>query len=112
MYCMFPTLNLSICPPSAAPCPPSQFSASINCANDSAMLTWDSSPNAVSYTGKAVSADGHSVTCDAGMNLGCQLYGLHCGKKYTFTVSASDGECESPDSESVMLSTGEKMWPF
>ncbi|XP_034531079.1 uncharacterized protein LOC117806306 [Notolabrus celidotus] len=88
-----------------APCPPSQFNALMNCANDSAMLTWNSSPNAVSYTGKAVNADGHSVTCDAGMNLGCQLYGLQCGKNYTFTVSASDGDCQSPDSEPVILTT-------
>ncbi len=97
-----------LCPSSAAPCPPSQLNASVNCANNSAMLTWNSSPNAVSYTGKAVSADGHNVTCDAGMNLGCQLNGLHCGKEYTFTVSASDGDCQSPDSEPVIHTTGER----
>lgn len=80
----------------------------MNCANNSAMLTWTSSPNAASYTGKAVSTDGHTVTCDAGMNLGCQMNGLQCGKEYTFTVSASDGDCQSPDSEPVMHTTGER----
>ncbi|XP_044055462.1 uncharacterized protein LOC122877670 [Siniperca chuatsi] len=88
-----------------APCPPSQLNTSVNCANNSAMLTWNKSPNAVSYTGKAVSTGGHIVTCDAGMNLSCQLDGLHCGKKYTFTVSASDGECQSPDSMPVVHTT-------
>ncbi|XP_067454263.1 serine-rich adhesin for platelets [Thunnus thynnus] len=87
------------------PCPPSQLNASVNCANNSAMLTWNSSPNAVSYTGKAVSTDGHNVTCDAGTNLGCQLKGLQCGKKYTFTVSASDGNCQTIDSEPVIRTT-------
>lgn len=72
------------------------------------MLTWSNSPNTVSYTGKAVSADGHIVTCDAEMNLGCQLEDLDCGTEYTFTVSASDGECESPDSEPVIHTTGER----
>lgn len=72
------------------------------------MLSWNSSPNAVSYTGKAVSTDGHIVTCEAGMNLGCQMNGLQCGKEYTFTVSASDGDCHSPDSEPVMHTTGER----
>lgn len=96
-----------MCPPSAAPCPPSQLNVSVNCAYNSAMLTWNSSPNAVSYTGKAVSTDGHTVMCEAGMNLGCQLTGLQCGKEYTFTVSASDGDCESSDSEPVMDTTGE-----
>jgi len=71
------------------------------------MLTWSSSPNAVSYTGKAVSADGYVVNCDAGMELGCQMDGLHCGMEYTFTVSASDGECQSPDSKPVNKTTGE-----
>uniref|UniRef100_A0A8P4G5R4 Fibronectin type-III domain-containing protein n=1 Tax=Dicentrarchus labrax TaxID=13489 RepID=A0A8P4G5R4_DICLA len=88
-----------------APCPPSQLNASVNCADNSAMLTWSSSRNAVFYTGKAVSAGGHTVTCDARMNLGCQLNGLQCGKKYTFTVSASDGVCQSPDSKPVMHTT-------
>ncbi|KAL7397583.1 hypothetical protein ABVT39_024505 [Epinephelus coioides] len=88
-----------------APCPPSQLNASLNCADNSAMLTWSNSPNTVSYTGKAVSADGHIVTCDAEMNLGCHLEDLDCGTEYTFTVSASDGECESPDSEPVIHTT-------
>ncbi|KAM7387685.1 hypothetical protein PAMP_023907 [Pampus punctatissimus] len=88
-----------------APCPPSQLNALVNCANNSAMLTWNSSPNAVSYTGRAENTDGHSVTCDAGTKLRCQLEGLQCGKKYTFTVSASDGNCQSNDSEPVIRTT-------
>ncbi|XP_045905930.1 receptor-type tyrosine-protein phosphatase beta-like [Micropterus dolomieu] len=94
------------------PCPPSQLNVSVNCANESAMLTWSRSPNAVSYFGKAVSIDrrsypreGHTVTCDAGTNLGCQLNGLLCGSLYAFTVSASDGTCQSPDSEAVIQTT-------
>ncbi|KAM3619311.1 uncharacterized protein V6R79_006036 [Siganus canaliculatus] len=87
------------------PCPPSQLNVSIDCSSNSATLTWNRSPNAVSYSGKAVSADGHALTCEAGMSLGCQLSDLLCGKKYTFTVSASDGDCQSPDSEPVILTT-------
>ncbi|XP_034066039.1 uncharacterized protein LOC117542456 [Gymnodraco acuticeps] len=87
------------------PCPPAQLNVSVNCANNSAMLTWSSSPNAVSYTGKAVSADGYVVNCGAGMELGCQMDDLHCGMEYTFTVSASDGECQSPDSKPVNKTT-------
>ncbi|XP_039984445.1 uncharacterized protein LOC120790698 [Xiphias gladius] len=90
---------------STAPCPPSQLSASVNCGRNSAALTWNSSPNAASYTGKAVSTDGHNVTCDAGAELSCQLEGLHCGKEYAFTVSASDGDCRSPDSTPVIHTT-------
>lgn len=92
---------------SAAPCPPSQLNVSVNCANNSATLTWNSSPNAVSYSGKAVSSEGHAVICNAGISLGCQVNGLQCGKQYTFTVSSSDGECQSPDSEPAIHTTGE-----
>lgn len=72
------------------------------------MLTWSISPNALSYTGKAANSESHTVLCDAGINLGCQLHGLQCDKEYTFTVSSSDGDCQSPDSEPVMLKTGER----
>ncbi|TNN29231.1 Fibronectin type III domain-containing protein 7 [Liparis tanakae] len=71
----------------------------------SAMLGWSGSPNAASYAGRALGADGHNVTCDPGTELGCRLHGLHCGTTYTFTVSASDGDCRSPDSEPVVQST-------
>ncbi|XP_040040842.2 uncharacterized protein fndc7b [Gasterosteus aculeatus] len=89
----------------AAPCAPTQLDVSVGCANSSATLSWSSSPNAVSYTGKAVAADGHIVTCDAGVRLGCQMDGLHCGRKYNFTVSASDGGCQSPDGAPVTVTT-------
>lgn len=97
----------SLSPAPAAPCPPSQLNVSVNCEDDTATLTWSSSPNAVSYTGKAVSADGTTVTCEAGASLACQMNGLQCGKEYNFTVSASDGDCQSPDSEPVIRATGE-----
>ncbi|XP_027882788.1 uncharacterized protein fndc7b [Xiphophorus couchianus] len=87
------------------PCPPSQLTASINCSDNSAKLSWGSSPNAASYTGKASSLDGHTVTCDPGLTLGCQLTGLQCGKQYSFTVSASDGDCRTADSQPVNLTT-------
>ncbi|KAK2835181.1 hypothetical protein Q5P01_015665 [Channa striata] len=88
-----------------APCPPSQLTASLNCTTNSAVLTWSGSTNAVSYTGKAAAADGHVVTCAAGASLGCQLQGLHCGTAYSFSVSASDGVCQSPDSSPVIHTT-------
>lgn len=80
----------------------------MNCANNSASLTWSSSPNALSYTGKAANSGGHTVVCDAEINLHCQLHGLHCGREYTFTVSSSAGDCQSPDSEPVILKTGKR----
>ncbi|KAM9761579.1 uncharacterized protein fndc7b [Menidia menidia] len=87
------------------PCPPSQLTVSVNCTSNSAKLIWNSSPNAVSYTGKAVSTNGHNVTCKTGLEQGCELQGLHCGKEYMFTVSASDGNCQTLDSKPVIRTT-------
>ncbi|XP_061636365.1 fibronectin-like isoform X2 [Phyllopteryx taeniolatus] len=88
-----------------APCPPSQLNVSVNCTSNIATLSWNSSPNAVSYTSKAVSADGHTVTCAAATNLVCHLEYLHCGKEYSFTVSATNGDCQSPESKPVIHET-------
>ncbi|XP_055364580.1 uncharacterized protein LOC121202196 [Betta splendens] len=87
------------------PCPPLQLNVSLDCSTNAAALTWSSSANALSYTGRAVSADGHSVTCDAGAALGCRLQGLLCDRDYNFTVSASDGSCHSLDSQPLIQST-------
>lgn len=97
-----------LCRSSAEPCSPSQLTVSVNCSSNSAKLAWQSSPNAVSYTGKAISADGHSVTCSTTTELSCNLEGLQCGKMYNFTVSASDYYCQSPDSKPVIHTTGKK----
>uniref|UniRef100_A0A3Q2UY66 Uncharacterized LOC102300190 n=1 Tax=Haplochromis burtoni TaxID=8153 RepID=A0A3Q2UY66_HAPBU len=94
------TLQLQI-----EPCSPSQLTVSVNCSSNSAKLAWQRSPNALSYTGKAITADGHNVTCSTTTELSCNLEGLQCGKMYNFTVSASDYYCQSPDSKPVIHTT-------
>ncbi|KTF75017.1 hypothetical protein cypCar_00024381 [Cyprinus carpio] len=79
------------------PCPPTDVQSTMNCSTNSATLSWTASANAVSYRGRALGTDGHTVTCDA-RTPGCQLNGLHCGQEYVFVITASDGSCESPDS--------------
>ncbi|KAF7660957.1 hypothetical protein LDENG_00272160 [Lucifuga dentata] len=82
-----------------APCPPSGLTVSVDCASNSATLNWNTSPNAVSYTGNG--GDGNIMTCEVGMETSCQIDGLHCGEEYTFSVSATDGECRSAESMPV-----------
>lgn len=103
LFCQRLTVRVS-----TVPCPPSQLNVSMNCANHSASLSWSVSPNALSYTGKAANSEGHTVVCEAQANPQCRLLGLHCGREYTFTVSASAGDCQSPDSEPVVLKTGKR----
>ena len=93
---------------STVPCPPAGLSAEVDCDTNSATLSWDASPNAVSYTATAVSTEGHEVSCDGVATTGCVLESLHCGQEYQFTVSASDGTCQTPQSQPVSQFTGEK----
>ncbi|XP_071200535.1 mucin-3B [Salvelinus alpinus] len=86
------------------PCPPTHVSSWVDCGSNTASLSWDASPNAISYSGSAVGTDGHRVSCGAATP-GCQMVGLHCGQEYVFTVSASDGSCESPESNTFTQET-------
>ncbi|KAJ8277963.1 hypothetical protein GJAV_G00082190 [Gymnothorax javanicus] len=79
------------------PCPPLHPAVSLDCTTNTASLSWDTSPNAVLYQGRAVGTDGHMASCNSS-SPGCQIRGLRCGQEYTFTVSASDGSCQSPES--------------
>ncbi|XP_051515678.1 uncharacterized protein LOC127418869 [Myxocyprinus asiaticus] len=80
------------------PCPPTNIQSTVNCSTNSVSLSWTASVHAVSYRGRAVGTDGHSVTCDVSASW-CQLNGLHCGQNYMFSVTASDGSCDSTDSQ-------------
>ncbi|XP_041914101.1 uncharacterized protein LOC121678548 [Alosa sapidissima] len=88
----------------AVPCAPTGVRAQVSCDDNDATLSWDASPNAVGYTGTAVGMDGHRVPCDA-VTAGCQLGALLCGQMYTFTVFATDGSCESPNSTEYRFET-------
>ncbi|XP_065142693.1 fibronectin type III domain-containing protein 7-like [Paramisgurnus dabryanus] len=80
------------------PCPPTNVQSSLNCSTNSISVSWDASISAVSYRGRAVGEDGHSVTCDVS-SPACQLNDLHCGQVYVITIISSDGTCDSPNSQ-------------
>ncbi|KAJ8279126.1 hypothetical protein COCON_G00061920 [Conger conger] len=79
------------------PCPPSNLHGWIDCMDNTAVLSWDASPNAVLYRVRAVDTAGHAASCE-NSSLTCQIGDLHCGEEYTFTVSGNDGTCQSPES--------------
>ncbi|XP_017343677.1 uncharacterized protein LOC108276481 [Ictalurus punctatus] len=86
------------------PCAPFNIRSTIECITNSVTLSWDSSPTSVSYTGRAVGSDGHTVGCN-NTSAQCQFTGLHCGQEYTISLTASDGVCGSIDSAIYTQST-------
>ncbi|XP_048845071.1 uncharacterized protein fndc7rs1 isoform X2 [Brienomyrus brachyistius] len=87
-----------------APCSPARVRPSIDCLSNTVSLTWDVSPNSLSYNALAIGRAGDRVSCN-NTAPSCQLCGLLCGQNYNFTVSASDSSCQSPNSTPVTQPT-------
>uniref|UniRef100_A0A3B3TCQ3 Fibronectin type III domain-containing protein 7-like n=1 Tax=Paramormyrops kingsleyae TaxID=1676925 RepID=A0A3B3TCQ3_9TELE len=88
----------------AAPCSPVRVTGSLECLSNAVSLTWDVSPNSLSYNVLAIGRAGDRVNCN-NTAPSCQLSGLLCGQNYNFTVSASDTSCQSPNSTPFILPT-------
>ncbi|XP_061540147.1 fibronectin type III domain-containing protein 7-like [Phycodurus eques] len=122
-------------------CPPSQLNVSVNCTSNIATLSWNSSPNAVSYTSKAnivkvldcstnmltiswvpgimpinysvsiLAGDGTELKCITETST-CTMANLECGTQYDLTVTAVTGTCEGPRSLPETINSGSKVLVF
>ncbi|XP_030016445.1 uncharacterized protein LOC115437357 [Sphaeramia orbicularis] len=80
------------------PCQPEGLSVEYQCNNQSAMLSWTPSDNAVDYYGCAQDGNGNMLYCHS-TTAACTIQGLECGTVYNFSVQASDGSCNSSFSD-------------
>ncbi|KAK6484735.1 hypothetical protein HHUSO_G12572 [Huso huso] len=76
------------------PCVPQHVSAQLECANNTASVSWEPSEGADYYGVMAIGVDGHITLCNTSLT-SCELEDLHCGQMYNFTVTVLDGECDS-----------------
>ncbi|XP_021178304.2 fibronectin type III domain-containing protein 7 [Fundulus heteroclitus] len=88
----------------SAPCQPQGVSGHLDCVTNSAWISWDAAPGAESYTVSAVGGDAYTANCTTS-NTTCEVEDLACGVSYNFTVTARNGQCESPPSASIILRT-------
>ncbi|XP_029309572.1 fibronectin type III domain-containing protein 7-like isoform X2 [Cottoperca gobio] len=82
------------------PCEPDGFWVTSYCNNQSALLSWTPSDNAVDYYGCAQAENGDMLYCHS-RNPTCTIQGLDCGTVYNFSVQASEGTCNSSFSDAV-----------
>ncbi|CAL8268058.1 unnamed protein product [Arctogadus glacialis] len=82
----------------AAPCRPSQLTVRMDCLTNDALLTWDPSASATSYSAQATGPGGQELSCGPEPRSTCLLTGLRCGQRYVLTASAADGRCPGVDS--------------
>ncbi|KAL0966455.1 hypothetical protein UPYG_G00295500 [Umbra pygmaea] len=83
------------------PCEPDNVSVSVQCANNTALLSWAARAGAVGYWGSAQAEDGTVLYCESTKN-SCTIGGLQCGAQYNFSVQASDGICNSSLSKPLL----------
>ncbi|XP_055044899.2 uncharacterized protein fndc7b [Misgurnus anguillicaudatus] len=75
-----------------APCPPQNITVSLQCANNTASLSWIGSPGAIGYNVTALGHDGdikHSYVT----NTSCQLPNMHCAQTYDIVVTPFSPTC-------------------
>ncbi|KAK7945711.1 hypothetical protein WMY93_001439 [Mugilogobius chulae] len=84
-----------------APCVPTNVDAVMDCATDTAAVSWTTSSGAVNYTVTAQST-ANNVSCET-PGLSCTLTNLICGTQYTIHVVANDDTCSSAASQAIIL---------
>ncbi|XP_068096197.1 mucin-3B-like [Hyperolius riggenbachi] len=78
----------------SASCVPLNVANSVDCTNNSVLLSWDNSMGAINYTSSVISLHGDNRSC-YGRDTSCQVQQLLCGEQYTTVVTSHNGVCRS-----------------
>ncbi|XP_066528384.1 fibronectin type III domain-containing protein 7-like [Hoplias malabaricus] len=88
-----------------APCVPQNVSVSLQCANNTASVSWLASPGALGYNVTASSDDGDVKFCHTS-NTNCQLPNMHCAQTYVVVVTPFSNTCGGFQSSAVTFIAG------
>lgn len=81
----------------SAPCAPTNVTASLVCENNTAAVSWQHSPGAISYKVVANGRDGDLKQCTTN-STSCHLPNMHCAQTYVITVTPYSAVCKGLDS--------------
>ncbi|XP_037642392.1 tenascin-N-like [Sebastes umbrosus] len=87
----------------SVPCVPTNVSWVMDCANNTANVSWSASRGAVQYSVTAHSSHGND-SCQTS-DLSCSLDNIICGNSYTVQVVAMDDNCSSIPSQALILNS-------
>uniref|UniRef100_A0A8C5GA05 Fibronectin type-III domain-containing protein n=1 Tax=Gouania willdenowi TaxID=441366 RepID=A0A8C5GA05_GOUWI len=88
----------------SAPCPSENVTATLDCYNNTATVSWSSATGANTHTVTAESADGYLDSCQSEVGQ-CELTGLKCGQTYNITLTSTDDQCQAQTLSDVTLRT-------
>ncbi|XP_017277744.1 serine-rich adhesin for platelets-like [Kryptolebias marmoratus] len=87
------------------PCAPQNVSATLMCADHSALMTWVGSIGAVGYNVTVTGQNGHNYHCETN-STSCQIPDLHCGEAYIATVTPYSQTCTGTQSTAYNFKAG------
>lgn len=96
-------LTVSLCP--SAACPPGNLTATLDCAANEALVSWDGQPQMNSYTATMVDKSQGLLSCSS-TTTKCRIPNLKCGQLYTITVTQHDGICLGIPSKPIYMESG------
>ncbi|XP_063075940.1 uncharacterized protein LOC134465972, partial [Engraulis encrasicolus] len=87
-----------------APCVPADVTAFVECELHVASVSWSESSGdgMLMYNATATASDGQMLPCVTNETW-CTWDNLQCGERYTVRVTASDGNCTSPPSNTTTI---------
>ncbi|XP_067894181.1 fibronectin type III domain-containing protein 7-like [Heterodontus francisci] len=88
----------------AVPCNPQNVESRLDCNQNTALVSWDYSKDALLYTAVAEGPDGNITSCSTS-ETSCRTPMLLCGRLYSVYVIASDNTCNQSQSSIIEIQT-------
>ncbi|KAM7387682.1 hypothetical protein PAMP_023904 [Pampus punctatissimus] len=86
----------------SVPCPPENVAVILNCSTNTALVEWQASEGADSYTVQAFGVQEHESVCETDSE-SCVLLDLLCGFTYNITVTAVNSQCNVSQTDMKQL---------
>lgn len=88
-----------------ANCPPSNLTASLDCASNVALISWSATPTVSSFTATMMDESSGLLSCSS-FTTSCKVPNLKCGQLYSVTATYFDGICSSMPSDPIYMQSG------
>ncbi|XP_059196342.1 uncharacterized protein LOC131977156 [Centropristis striata] len=88
----------------AAPCAAVNLTASSDCDNNTAEISWSPGSGDNSYMVSAIGEDGHQDSCES-TDQQCELTELQCGQTYNVSLTTISDQCQTKSPTDVTFST-------
>ncbi|XP_051768188.1 uncharacterized protein fndc7rs1 isoform X1 [Ctenopharyngodon idella] len=84
----------------SAPCLSTSVSAIVDCATDSALVSWSVMVGVENYTVMALGSGGQRFSCSSQQNH-CNISSLQCGQLYNLTFTSTNQQCQITSATNV-----------